>query len=55
MMAGLHLLGQTEVVEDVHGIYSRRGQNHPLVAKLLQRRGTQEPVMDSESEIASAE
>ena len=55
MMAGLHLLGQTEVVEDVHGIYSRRGQNHPLVAKLLQRRGMQEPVMDSESEIASAE
>ena len=42
-------------VEDVHGIYSRRGQNHPLVAKLLQRRGMQEPVMDSESEIASAE
>ena len=55
MMAGLHLLGQTEVVEDVHGIYSRRGQNHPLVAKLLQRRGMQEPAMDSESEIASAE
>lgn len=38
LMSGLHLLGQSEVVEDVHGIYSRRGQNHPLVAKLLASR-----------------
>ncbi len=38
LMSGLHLLGQTDVVEDVHGIYSRRGQNHPLVAKLLASR-----------------
>lgn len=38
MMAGLHMLGQTEVMEDVHAIYSRRGQNHPLVAKLLEQK-----------------
>lgn len=38
MMNGLHLLGQTEVMEDVHAIYSRRGQSHPLVAQLLAQR-----------------
>ncbi|ALV04570.1 LysR family transcriptional regulator [Roseateles depolymerans] len=38
LMSGLHLLGQSDVVEDLHGIYSRRGQNHPLVAKLLASR-----------------
>lgn len=35
MMNGLHLLGRSELREDVHAIYSRRGQNHPLVAQLL--------------------
>ena len=54
LMAGLHLLGQTEVVEDVHAIYSRRGQNHPLVAKLLERRGTPINLNELETEIASA-
>lgn len=38
LMSGLHLLGQSDVMEDLHGIYSRRGQNHPLVAKLLASR-----------------
>ena len=53
MMAGLHLLGQSEVMEDVHAIYSRRGQNHPLVAKLLQRRGMSIQPVESESEITA--
>jgi LysR family transcriptional activator of nhaA len=55
MMAGLHLLGQSEVMEDVHAIYSRRGQNHPLVAKLLQRRGMSIQPVESESEITAEE
>jgi len=57
MMGGLHLLGQTEVMEDVHGIYSRRGQNHPLVAKLLAaRRGAGSEIRDEvTSEFAAEE
>lgn len=51
LMSGLHLLGQSEVVEDVHGIYSRRGQNHPLVAKLLASR--RQGRADTESSEAS--
>lgn len=35
-LSGLRLLGRcTEVREDVHAIVSRRGQNHPLVRRLL--------------------
>jgi LysR family transcriptional activator of nhaA len=37
LMPGLRLLGQTNLTEDVHAIFSRRGQGHPLVAKLLKQ------------------
>mgnify|MGYP000263999938 CR=1 FL=1 len=37
LMPGLRLLGQTDLTEDVHAIFSRRGQGHPLVAKLLEQ------------------
>jgi LysR family transcriptional activator of nhaA len=40
-------------MEDVHAIYSRRGQNHPLVSKLLGRRSTAAGEVGIESEITS--
>lgn len=36
LMPGLHLLGQTEVKEDIHLIYSHRTRHHPLVQQMLE-------------------
>ncbi len=35
MMRGLKRLGETDVQEDIHAIYTRRGLHHPLVQALL--------------------
>jgi LysR family transcriptional activator of nhaA len=35
MMRGLKHLGATDIMEDIHAIYTRRGRNHVLVQKLL--------------------
>jgi LysR family transcriptional activator of nhaA len=35
MMRGLKRLGETDVQEDIHAIYTRRGRHHPLVQALL--------------------
>lgn len=35
LMKGLRLLGHTEVKEDIHAIFTRRGRHHPLVQKVL--------------------
>lgn len=37
LMPGLSLLGQTDVKEDIHAIYSHRTRHHPLVQKVLER------------------
>ncbi|MFM7026358.1 MAG: LysR family transcriptional regulator [Limnohabitans sp.] len=37
LMPGLSLLGQTDVKEDIHAIYSHRTRHHPLVQKLFER------------------
>ena len=37
LMPGLALLGQTQVKEDIHAIYSHRSRHHPLVLKILER------------------
>ena len=34
-MPGLQPLGQTEVMEDIHAIYSQRARHHPLVQAVL--------------------
>ncbi len=36
LMKGLKLLGQTEVKEDIHALYTRRSRHHPLVEKVMQ-------------------
>jgi LysR family transcriptional activator of nhaA len=36
LMPGLRLLGQTDVKEDIHAIYSHRTRHHPLVQQMLQ-------------------
>ena len=36
LMKGLKLLGQSEVKEEIHALYTRRSSHHPLVQKLLQ-------------------
>ena len=36
LMPGFRLLGQTDVKEDIHVIYSHRTRHHPLVQHLLQ-------------------
>lgn len=35
LMPGLALLGQTQVKEDIHAIYSHRARHHPLVLRVL--------------------
>jgi len=35
LMPGLALLGQTQVKEEIHAIYSHRSRHHPLVQKVL--------------------
>ena len=35
LMPGLQLLGKTDVVEDIHAIYSHRTQHHPLVQAIV--------------------
>ena len=35
LMPGLQPLGQTEVMEDIHAIYSQRARHHPLVQAVL--------------------
>lgn len=35
LMRGLRVLGQTDVMEDVHAIVTRRSQHHPLVKAIL--------------------
>lgn len=35
LMPGLALLGQTQVKEDIHAIYSHRSRHHPLVKQVL--------------------
>ena len=35
LMPGLQLLGQTDVTEDVHAVFSHRACEHPLVQKIL--------------------
>jgi len=35
LMPGLHLLGRTDVREDIHAIYSQRTRHHPLVQQIL--------------------
>ena len=37
LMPGLSLLGQTDVKEDIHAIYSHRTRHHPLVQQVLER------------------
>lgn len=37
LMPGLRLLGQTDVKEDIHAIYSHRSRHHPLVQQVLER------------------
>lgn len=37
LMPGLSLLGQSDVKEDIHAIYSHRTRHHPLVQKILER------------------
>lgn len=36
LLKGLKLLGQTEVKEDIHAIFTRRSRHHPLVQQVLQ-------------------
>ena len=35
LLKGLKLLGQTEVKEDIHAIFTRRSRHHPLVAQVV--------------------
>jgi len=35
LMPGLHALGQTDVMEDIHAIYSNRSRHHPLLQKIV--------------------
>lgn len=37
LMPGLALLGQTQVKEEIHAIYSHRARHHPLVLKVLEQ------------------
>lgn len=37
LMPGLSFLGQSDVKEDIHAIYSHRTRHHPLVQKILER------------------
>ncbi len=37
LMPGLALLGETDVKEDIHAIFSHRTRHHPLVKKVLDR------------------
>lgn len=41
LMPGLSLLGQTQVKEDIHAIYSHRSRHHPLVQAVLAQNGLQ--------------
>lgn len=41
LMPGLSLLGETQVKEDIHAIYSHRSRHHPLVQAVLHERKSQ--------------